>query len=95
MQMDNGEAFIFGKSDWQYVYNTFCFGITSGTVHRDQTGMCNGNFLGIGRTTARRPRRGPVCAFGLLITNGEFVSFHGPDPTMVEVRSTNTGAYAS
>jgi hypothetical protein len=22
-QMENGEAFIFGKSDWQYVYNTF------------------------------------------------------------------------
>jgi hypothetical protein len=33
------------------------------------------------------------CApFGLLISNGEFVSFHGPDPTMVEVGPTNTGS---
>jgi len=29
---------------------------------------------------------------GLLITNGEFVSFHGPDPTMVEVGPQHTGA---
>ena len=28
----------------------------------------------------------------LLITNGEFVSFHGPDPTMVEVKPEHTGA---
>jgi hypothetical protein len=33
------------------------------------------------------------CApYGLLITNGEFVSFQGPDPTMVEVRETNRGS---
>ena len=25
-QMANGEAFVFGRSDWQYVLNTFCFG---------------------------------------------------------------------
>ncbi len=30
--------------------------------------------------------------FGLLISNGEFVSFHGPDPTMVEVGTNHTGA---
>ena len=29
---------------------------------------------------------------GLLITNGEFVSFHGPDPTMVEVHDSCTGS---
>jgi len=28
---------------------------------------------------------------GLLITNGEFVSFHGPDPTMVRVADTHSG----
>ena len=33
------------------------------------------------------------CApFGLLISNGEFVSFHGPDPTMVRVEGTNSGS---
>src|SRR5205085_4917354 len=25
-QMENGEAFIFGRADWEYVLNTFCFG---------------------------------------------------------------------
>ncbi len=28
---------------------------------------------------------------GILITNGEFVSFHGPDPTMVRVTENHTG----
>jgi hypothetical protein len=33
------------------------------------------------------------CAnFGLLIGNGEFTSFHGPDPTMVEVGPENQGS---
>jgi hypothetical protein len=33
------------------------------------------------------------CApYGLLITNGEFVSFHGPDPTMIAVEETNRGS---
>ena len=29
---------------------------------------------------------------GLLISNGEFVSFHGPDPTMVRVWAGNAGS---
>jgi len=29
---------------------------------------------------------------GLLISNGEFVSFHGPDPTMVRVGTNNAGS---
>ncbi len=28
--MENGEAFIFARSDWQYVLNTFCFGYNVG-----------------------------------------------------------------
>ena len=28
--MENGEAFIFGRTDWQYVLNTFCFGYNVG-----------------------------------------------------------------
>jgi hypothetical protein len=27
-----------------------------------------------------------------LITNAEFVSFHGPDPTMIEIAESNTGS---
>ncbi len=55
--------------------------------------MCNGNFLGIGAddcyTALVVDNSAP---FGLLITNGEFVSFHGPDPTMIEVKETNKGS---
>ena len=93
-QMENGEAFIFGKSDWQYVYNTFCFGYKIGYKFiRGRRGMCNGNFLGIGADDCQTSLIVEQCApYGLLITNGEFVSFHGPDPTMVRVENDNTGS---
>jgi hypothetical protein len=93
-QMENGEAFIFGRSDWQYVYNTFCFGYRIGYKFiRSKAGVCNGNFLGIGADDCYTALVAEQCApYGLLITNGEFVSFHGPDPTMIEVAKTNTGS---
>jgi len=92
-QMENGEAFIFGRSDWQYVTNTFCFGYKVGYKFiASRSGVCNGNFLGIGAddcyTALVVEQSAP---FGLLITNGEFVSFHGPDPTMIEVTEANRG----
>jgi hypothetical protein len=93
-QMENGEAFIFGRSDWQYVYNTFCFGYKVGYKFiRSRGGVCNGNFLGIGADDCYTALVVEQCApYGLLITNGEFVSFHGPDPTMIEVAQSNTGS---
>jgi hypothetical protein len=93
-QMENGEAFIFGRSDWQYVYNTFCFGYKIGYKFiRSKAGVCNGNFLGIGADDCYTALVVEQCApYGLSITNGEFVSFHGPDPTMIEVAQSNTGS---
>ena len=93
-QMENGEAFIFGKSDWQYVTNTFCFGYNIGYKFiQTKSGMCNGNFLGIGADDCHTALVVEQCApYGLLITNGEFVSFHGPDPTMVGVSDGNRGS---
>jgi hypothetical protein len=93
-QMQNGEAFIFGRSDWQYVFNTFCFGYSIGYKFvQSKTGVCNGNFLGIGAddcyTALVVENSAP---FGLLISNGEFVSFHGPDPTMIRVAPSNSGS---
>lgn len=93
-QQENGEAFIFGRSDWQYVFNTFCFGYNVGYKFvATRAGVCNGNFLGIGAddcyTAVVVEQSAP---YGLLISNGEFVSFHGPDPTMVRVESRHTGA---
>jgi hypothetical protein len=93
-QMENGEAFIFGRTDWQYVLNTFCFGYKVGYKFiKTRSGVCNGNFLGIGAddcyTAVVVEDSAP---FALLISNGEFVSFHGPDPTMVEVQTNHTGS---
>jgi hypothetical protein len=93
-QMENGEAFIFGRTDWQYVFNTFCFGYNIGyRFIQTKAGVCNGNFLGIGADDCYTALVVDACApMGLLITNGEFVSFHGPDPTMIAVTSTNRGS---
>ena len=93
-QQENGEAFLVGRSDWQYMFNTFCFGYNVGyRFLKTPTGACNGNFLGLGAddcyTAVVVDESAPMA---LLITNGEFVSFHGPDPTMVEVKAGHTGA---
>lgn len=92
-QEEHGEAFIFARSDWQYVFNTFCFGYNVGYKFvKTDAGVCNGNFLGIGADdcfTAVDVE--DSAAFGLLISNGEFTSFHGPDPTMVRVEDSNSG----
>jgi len=93
-QRKNGVAFIFGRTDWQYVFNTFCYGYSVGYQFiKTKAGVCNGNFLGLGAddcyTAVVVEESAP---FGLLITNGEFVSFHGPDPTMVDVRDSHTGS---
>jgi hypothetical protein len=92
-QTTHGEAFIFGRADWEYVLNTFCYGYRVGyRFVETKTGGCNGNFLGIGADDCNRAVLVEQSApFGLLITNGEFTSFHGDDPTMVEVGANNKG----
>ncbi len=92
-QQENGEAFIFGRSDWEYVFNTFCFGYHTGYKFiKTKAGLCNGNFLGIGADDCFTAVSVEDCApFGLLIANGEFTSFRGPDPTMVRVGTNNAG----
>lgn len=93
-QEQHGEAFIFARSDWQYVFNTFCYGYNVGYKFiKTEAGVCNGNFLGIGADDCFTSVDVEDCApFGLLISNGEFTSFHGPDPTMVRVGPDNSGA---
>ncbi|MCX8091582.1 MAG: glycoside hydrolase family 55 protein [Verrucomicrobiae bacterium] len=92
-QRRHGEAFIVGRSDWQYIFNTFCFGYGVGyRFIKTKAGACNGNFLGIGadacHTAVLVEETQPP---GLLITNGEFVAFDGEDPTMVRVTTNHTG----
>lgn len=93
-QVEHGEAFIFGRSDWQYVLNTFCYGYKTGyRFAKSAAGVCNGNFLGLGAdacgTAVRIEHSAP---YGLLITNGQFVAFHGSRPAMVEVTADHRGS---
>lgn len=92
-QEENGTAFSFGRTDWHYVLNTFCFGYHVGYhFFESDTGVTNGNFLGIGadkcHTAVLVEQSAP---YGILITNGEFVSFTGESPVMVRVLETNRG----
>ncbi len=92
-QKANGEAFIFSRTDWQYVLNTFCFGYAVGyRFNESRDGACNGNFAGIGADDCNVAVKVEQAApFGLLITNGEFTSFEGKNPTMVVVSAANSG----
>ena len=92
-QFEHGTGFVFGRTDWHYVINTFCFGYDVGYKFiKTKEGTCNGNFLGIGADDCRTSMLVEDTApMGVLITNGEFVSFHGPDPTMIRVKKTHTG----
>lgn len=84
----NLDVFIFARSDWEYVLNTFAWGFkTCYKFIESEGGACNGNFLGIGADG------GQYCVWveqtqppGLLITNGQFVAFAGENP--IEVVTT-------
>lgn len=89
----HGEAFIFGRSDWEYVFNTFSYGYHIGyRFIQGKTGACNGNFLGIGadgswqavrvdqsQAWVNPDQKNRIISPGLLITNGEFVSLNHLD----------------
>lgn len=89
-----GVAFELARTDWHYVFNTFCFGYGVGyKFSGTKAGSANGNFLGLGADSceravvveqAQRP--------GLLITNGEFVGRWGSkDAVCVEIGTNAVG----
>jgi hypothetical protein len=83
-----GVAFELARTDWHYVFNTFCFGYGVGyKFSASERGSTNGNFLGLGADSCRRAVLvEQVQAPGLLITNGEFVGRWGSvDSVGVEV----------
>lgn len=93
---ENLIAFDFGRSDWEYVLNTFVFGAKIGYHFYESKGVTNsgttnGNFLGIGADWCDRAIKVDNCQpIGLLITNGEFVGAKGAK-AMTEIASTNSG----
>jgi len=90
----NCEAFIFGRTDWEYVTNTFVFPVKIGyRFIQTPSGACNGQFSGIGADWAQRCVVVDAIQFmGLLITNGQFVAFAGDNPIEVEINPTCNGS---
>ena len=90
----NLEAFIFGRTDWEYVNNTFVFPVNIGyRFIGTKNGMANGQFSGIGADEAQ------ICVkvesiqpMGLLISNGQFVCMHGDVRTEVLIENTCRGS---
>jgi Pectate lyase superfamily protein len=81
----NLEAFIFGRTDWEYVTNTFVFPAKVGyRFIKTANGACNGQFSGIGAdATATAVLVEAIQPQGLLITNGEFNSHQVGESTQV------------
>ena len=102
-QTTHGRAFVMGRSDWEYVLNTFAFAYSIGYHFIERaTGSMNGNFLGIGQDLATNAsiQVDQSQPFGILITNGEFTAFcdgaFAPpsckNPSQVVVGPNNNGA---
>ncbi|MFA6563081.1 MAG: glycosyl hydrolase family 28-related protein [Verrucomicrobiia bacterium] len=89
-----GVAFELARTDWHYVFNTFCFGYGIGYKFSEtKAGSANGNFLGLGADSCQRAvvveqAQRP----GLLITNGEFVGRWGSkDAVCLEIGTNAVG----
>lgn len=90
----NLEAFIFGRTDWEYVLNTFVWGAKVG-YHFIKTpdGACNGQFMGIGADYCDQGILvDAIQPIGIQVTNGEFTAFVHPTSAGIVVAPGVTGA---
>jgi hypothetical protein len=89
---ENLVAFEIGRSDWEFMVNTFSWGASVGyRFYLSPAGATNGNFLGIAADWAVTPLLvEDAQAPGLLITNGEFVGSPACE-AVVRLGPKNTG----
>jgi hypothetical protein len=90
----NLEAFVFGRTDWEYATNNFVFPAKIGWrfIHT-KTGECNGHFTACGADACETSVQvDAIQPMGLLITGGEFVAFTGKDPVEVRISDTCKGS---
>ena len=94
--IQNLEAFIFGKTDSEFVTNTFVFPAKIGYHFiATQQGVCYGQFSGISADWAQNcVVVDAVHGLGVVITNGMFASLaqDSVDPTQVVINKTNVGS---
>jgi hypothetical protein len=90
---ENLEAFVFGRTDWEYVNNTFVFPAKVGYRFIETTnGACNGQFNGIGAdATATCLLAQSLQPQGIAIVNGEFNSHRVGAATQIVVEKTCRG----
>jgi hypothetical protein len=88
------EGFVFGRTDWEYVTNTFIFPVKIGYHFiATKNGAMNGQLCGIGADAANRSVVvDEIQPMGLLITNGQFVAFPGENPIEIVINPTCTGS---
>jgi hypothetical protein len=81
------EAFVFGRTDWEFVTNNFVFPTDIGyRFIETKNGACNGQFSGNGTDASQIcVQVDQVQPMGLLLTNFQMVAFNGSDPTGVLV----------
>jgi len=89
----NLEAFVFGRTDWEYVTNNFVFPTNIGyRFIQTAAGACNGHFTANGADACQvAVQVDAIQPMGLLITDGQFVAFNGDNPTGVLVNETCGG----
>jgi len=89
----NLEAFVFGRTDWEYVTNTFVFPARIGyRFIETSNGAANGQLSGIGADACDTAMLvEAIQPQGLLITNGEFNAHRVGQATQVIVEKTAKG----
>ena len=89
---DHLDAFIFARTDWEYVSNTFVWGAVHGYLFiQSDHGACNGQFMGIGADFCKAcVEVDSIQPIGLQITNGEFTAFAG-EPNSAVVTAPGAG----
>ena len=94
--LENLEAFIFGKTDSEFVTNAFVFPAKIGFHFiATEKGVCYGQFSGISADWAQKCIVvDSVLSIGIVITNGMFASLSQdtPTPIQVEINKTNGGS---
>lgn len=85
---NNLYAFIIGRSDWEYFFNTFVWGAKVGYLFEQTSqGACNGNFVGIGSDWSGRALWVKASqSEGIQVVNGEFVG-SPVAPAVIEIDS--------
>lgn len=89
----NLEAFIFGRTDWEYATNNFVFPAKVGWHFvKTEKGACNGHFTANGADACETAVLvDEIQYMGLLFTGCQFVAFTGTDPVEVRVSETCAG----